>query len=328
MQIGELPAPRKHDFKYFVFIVGPGLRPDNPDDSYTADMCMPIYPNVSHSAGRPPVRPDPDFPFSNCYHWFGPDMELNIRVKNDEYKYGLIAQVPQFTKLPTDQYVDMEMIHHQADVNRILAMLAERKRDAPPEPPNAHSEHGPLFRRDFYELHDDISETSGPGNDEYVAPACYEDALNDTYSLESRPDPCMDQDNGPGGDNTDSLAESTKSVTESDIFDMIYTEERARTPVVSISLDLTEHFKNDDEVPNPMTFLEECAAFSRCVLLWSMLSLVRAGLTLDQRMVTEFRERQEKRKIKREAREHIIQGKLRTVLYLYNVPPELTNPQQ
>ena len=44
-----------------------------------------------------------------------------------------------------------------------------------------------------------------------------------------------------------SIADSTRSLTESELFNFEYTEERARIPVVNISLDLTQHFKTDDE---------------------------------------------------------------------------------
>ena len=44
-------------------------------------MCTPIFPNTDHPAGRPPVHTEPPFPFTNCCHWFGPGMVLEVRVK-------------------------------------------------------------------------------------------------------------------------------------------------------------------------------------------------------------------------------------------------------
>ncbi|KAI0701019.1 hypothetical protein C8T65DRAFT_579873, partial [Cerioporus squamosus] len=65
----ELPFPRNPDFKYEVYIVGPGLRPANEARCIPEDMCAPIFPATEHPSGRAPVRPKPSFPFSNCYHW-------------------------------------------------------------------------------------------------------------------------------------------------------------------------------------------------------------------------------------------------------------------
>lgn len=42
-------------------------------------MCIPIFPNTSHPRGRIPLRTEPVFPYSNCYHWA--EFETNIRVR-------------------------------------------------------------------------------------------------------------------------------------------------------------------------------------------------------------------------------------------------------
>ncbi|KAI0740836.1 hypothetical protein C8Q76DRAFT_608694, partial [Earliella scabrosa] len=123
--IKELPMDKRFDFTYFVDILGPGLRPSRPEDCFTPEMCIPIFPNSNHPAGRPPIRTEPEFPFSNCYQWFCPDVQLTVRIKNEEGKYGLIDAMPKFFMLPADQYVDMMMLH-QEDINQVLRNLKAR----------------------------------------------------------------------------------------------------------------------------------------------------------------------------------------------------------
>ena len=135
----ELPMPKRFDFTYFVDILGPGLRPSRPEDCFTPEMCIPIFPNSNHPAGRPPIRTEPEFPFSNCYQWFCPDVQLTVRIKNEEGKYGLIDAMPKFFMLPADQYVDMMMLH-QEDINQVLRNLRAKEAVTTPAPPPKHSE--------------------------------------------------------------------------------------------------------------------------------------------------------------------------------------------
>ena len=44
------------------------------------EMVIPIFPNTQCSSDtRPPIRPTPDFPFPNCFHWM--DTITNIRIR-------------------------------------------------------------------------------------------------------------------------------------------------------------------------------------------------------------------------------------------------------
>ncbi|RPD57858.1 hypothetical protein L226DRAFT_494874 [Lentinus tigrinus ALCF2SS1-7] len=272
----EIPFPRRHDFKYFIYVVGPGLRPEKPERCYTADMCMPIFPNTEHPAGRPSIRTVPEFPFSNCYHWFGPDISFKTRVKNGTYPES-DDPLAKCTKLPAGEFVDMETIHQQ-DVNRIIDMLAERSKSAGvaeaderakgarglSQPPGAND--------DVASFQDENDSYFGPGLDH-----------SDNDSLASGPsDPYAESLNDSSGSRA-----SVKSFTESDIFNMDWTEERSRIPVVTLSFDLAAEFKSEEDIPNPAVFLDECRTFSR--------------------MVQEFQEREALRRDRREARRRMLE---------------------
>lgn len=102
-----------------VFLVGAGLRPEDPDNNVTPDMCVPIYPASQHPHGRAPVRTDPCFPFDNCYHWFGDDMAIQIRVKAGRFT----TVEGEYIELSTDEWYNMREFHRE-DQARIEARCA------------------------------------------------------------------------------------------------------------------------------------------------------------------------------------------------------------
>lgn len=81
----ELPFPNKPWYRYDVSAIAPTLRAEDKDEGYAADMCVPIYPNTSHPLGRAPVRAEPVFPYSNCYHWAEFKMEIRVRARPEQF---------------------------------------------------------------------------------------------------------------------------------------------------------------------------------------------------------------------------------------------------
>nr|VWP01925.1 Candidapepsin-4 (EC (ACP 4) (Aspartate protease 4) (Secreted aspartic protease 4) [Ganoderma boninense] len=69
--------------KYLVYVnlpIGNTLRPEDRKKGLLADMVIPIFPNTQcSSATRPSIRPTPDFPFPNCFHWI--DSITDVRVR-------------------------------------------------------------------------------------------------------------------------------------------------------------------------------------------------------------------------------------------------------
>ncbi|KAI0350636.1 hypothetical protein OH77DRAFT_1439750 [Trametes cingulata] len=98
----RLPYPGGGPYKYLAYLVGPDPRPEEPENFITSDMYIPIFPNTNHPAGRAPVRPNSPFPFPNCSHWVGWDMERQIRVVEGVYPEE------RAIKLPSEEHVDME----------------------------------------------------------------------------------------------------------------------------------------------------------------------------------------------------------------------------
>lgn len=106
-----------------LYLVGPGLRPDNPRLCLASDMCVPIYPNTCHpDATRQPVYPDPSFPYSNCCNWFGVDLQPNVRVKRGEYE----RVEGKYSALPSLQWVRMEKARGKDNYRSYINQLKER----------------------------------------------------------------------------------------------------------------------------------------------------------------------------------------------------------
>ena len=213
-------------------------------------MCIPIFPNTEHPTGRPCVRTEPEFPFSHCYHWFCPDFACYVRVKNGTY---LASSNPlaKYTKLPAGDWVDMETIHQQ-DVNRINDMLAERDKDKVQHSLTGSPHGGNVVQSQA--PRDDDEDSYQDENDSYFAPRLDDSDLD---SLASGP-----------SDDEESIHSSTsrgpiRSLTESEIFAMYWSEERACIPVISVTFDLSTEFPKDDLVPSPEAFIAECRTFSQ-----------------------------------------------------------------
>ena len=89
---------------YNVRPVGPSLRAVNEKWGYESDMCVPIFPNEAHPAGRAPARPSPAFPYDNCYHWAA--MSLDIRVLAREEGFDHTHAI----ELPAGEQIDMDSL--------------------------------------------------------------------------------------------------------------------------------------------------------------------------------------------------------------------------
>ncbi|KAI0365073.1 hypothetical protein BV20DRAFT_955066, partial [Pilatotrama ljubarskyi] len=78
-----LPFPDMLWYRFTVNPIATTLRAENIKDAITPEMCIPIYPNTVHPEGRRPLHTTPEFPFSNCYHWFATSVDVPMRAMPD-----------------------------------------------------------------------------------------------------------------------------------------------------------------------------------------------------------------------------------------------------
>ncbi|KAL7277666.1 hypothetical protein ACG7TL_008596 [Trametes sanguinea] len=226
----QLPFPSSETFQYATYLIGPGLRPPIPDRQYTSEMCMPIYPATHHPQSDVlPLRSEPPFPFSNCYHWFGSDMEPDLRIINDGRNYRDPARIV----LPTREHGRMERARSN-DIIRILtarraAAQESREREPPPAPtPEVHDRCDEAEEGDsLYSWDDDASRSS----------------RSSVSILEEAND-------------------SVEALNRMDIFGFLGRDDLI--PIVKIWLDIGSQLKEED-VPNPMEFVEQYNELVRIV---------------------------------------------------------------
>ncbi|RPD70412.1 hypothetical protein L226DRAFT_554814 [Lentinus tigrinus ALCF2SS1-7] len=75
-----LPWPGSPYYEYSVRPIAPCLRKEDKEDCITPDMY--------HRRGREPIHSDPEFPFSNCYHWLNYGLRLRIRARFELFDHG------------------------------------------------------------------------------------------------------------------------------------------------------------------------------------------------------------------------------------------------
>ncbi|KAI9067447.1 hypothetical protein FKP32DRAFT_1588548 [Trametes sanguinea] len=80
-----LPFPGRPWYRFRVSPIATKLRKEDPEIGITPAMCIPIYPNTVHPNGRPPLRPQGVFPYSNCYHWIENIIQVRVRARPEGF---------------------------------------------------------------------------------------------------------------------------------------------------------------------------------------------------------------------------------------------------
>lgn len=260
-----------------AYLIGPGLRPENPELCITYDMCIPIYPNTQHPVeDRESLRSDPPFPFGNCYHWFGPDMWLDLRIVNDGRDYSAETR----TMLPPDQHVKMVGIQGR-DIWRSICTQKERDglsgTDAVPlvpleatpqasQPPRirspspAHSE--PTLTSPVEPIQQDAGPSTSPAGSDGGS-ECEQHqrcdrcgTYGECHSVFVSEDGEEDASRSSIYPSSEGSFRSMQSLNDIDIFGLDGDDRDDLLPIVKISLDLGAHFEGE-EVPDPMAFMRQ-----------------------------------------------------------------------
>ncbi len=85
-------------------------------------MVMPIAPNDTCAKGREPIRPEPPFPFDNCFFWIRSSMVVRIKRKD-----AAEFDDRRATRLSVREHVAM-LVSWRDDSRRIAHFVEERCR--------------------------------------------------------------------------------------------------------------------------------------------------------------------------------------------------------
>ena len=229
-----MPLPGRKTFCFDVYLVGPGLLPEDPEKGATPDMCIPIFPAVHHPTGRPPFRPQPDFPFSNCYHWSGPEMNLDLHIKNGEFP----REKGEYTWLPDRDAVILQDLCGDDTCEMYTNIACREHKLAGGGAPSVHSE-APFDSGNVFDTDAQLV-------------------------LEVSQAPPFDNSSSFSSGRSRSMDRSYWSDDEEVEIDPFALDKRACAPVVQIWLDLAAQLQ-EDEIPNPMDFLRHHQALAAYV---------------------------------------------------------------
>ncbi|RPD56369.1 hypothetical protein L226DRAFT_538058 [Lentinus tigrinus ALCF2SS1-7] len=112
-------------YSFDMHLIGPCLRPVHDEQCVTADMCTPIYPNCDHPTGRAPVHTEPPFPFDNCYFWSGLKMKIRVCPREEGFDWDVTTHMPGREK---HVWRDYEVC------DGLMQTAAERARQHQPQP--------------------------------------------------------------------------------------------------------------------------------------------------------------------------------------------------
>ncbi|KAJ2992648.1 hypothetical protein NUW54_g7884 [Trametes sanguinea] len=223
-----LPFPGRPWYQFDVSPIAPKLRKEDAKRGITPAMCIPIYPNTVHPNGRPPLRPQGDFPFSNCYHWIENTTQLRVRARPEGFDETNVV------RLSYDSMSDLEEIWTED----ILAIISARRAA---EAANSQA------------LANDAAQAKGDAND-YAAEI--------DGDLSPLPETLADDADRASVSSTSSASDEvfTDDVTRLGMIDIFGGPECDVDLVPLVDLwtsELSEHLKEED-IPGPEDLFAEC----------------------------------------------------------------------
>lgn len=236
----ELPFPNEPWYRYAVNVVAPCLREEDAEKRITADMCSPIYPNSQHPAGREPLRPDKPFPYANCYHWSGVEMDIRVLARPEEFDQN------QAIALPLREYMRWD----ELQLEDALRMMSPEGSviDVPEDlsPPPAEPPHNPALP-----IVDTALSSSAPVGPSIPSAGDYQANVPMSASSQSLSDSCDSRTVSSGKSDLDSvdriMAMGIFSGPNQDL-DLL--------PLCELWLDMAPQLKEED-IPSPTGLFEE-----------------------------------------------------------------------
>ncbi|KAI9067482.1 hypothetical protein FKP32DRAFT_1588590 [Trametes sanguinea] len=258
----DLPFPTNSWFKFLIYLIAPTLLYNDPSDGMTSDMCIPIYPNTVHPAGRSPLYTEEPFPFANCYYWVNHMTYIRVRRTDGQYDDD------QAVKVTPWEHVTMNIALSE-DQQRIAiprGTLHSRNEDdistqSEPDgqdvliPPRRRTIDSAPTRQSTFSMQD--SQTSAPSSDASVGGklhAFIQDNLPQDEPSTSELPPHDPPKHDPNVD----------AIFRMDVFGLAHDDGAEILPLVDLWYELTEHL-TADTIPNPGEFYEERDAIVKIV---------------------------------------------------------------
>ncbi|PIL33728.1 hypothetical protein GSI_04353 [Ganoderma sinense ZZ0214-1] len=223
----SIPFPQDPWFPFIVVPVAP-LQPPA-DGHFTPEMCIPIYPNASHPAGREPVHTELPFPYDNCYHWSNArGFNVRVRPRKNGYFDEDVAVRPR--------------IRDEGELWRMVA--ADRTKveeaDAPDRPMETPLPATPVSIGPKPDTQEDCSSIQGGE----LGLAQDEPLENDLGEVDGQS--CA----------SDEVISEFQAIVGMGVFGTRL-DNKDDYPLVDVWLELADHLKQED-IPDPRNFYAEC----------------------------------------------------------------------
>lgn len=115
--------PGRPDHKCCIALIGQGRCKQNEKALVQPEMCIPISPTTEPPKLREALRPEPPFPFLDCYQWTYATVHVRLPTKLYDHTHA-IALPPQ----------DAVAALHYINQDRVTRSLLRRARDGRPSP--------------------------------------------------------------------------------------------------------------------------------------------------------------------------------------------------
>ncbi|KAI9067445.1 hypothetical protein FKP32DRAFT_1755120 [Trametes sanguinea] len=250
----SLPFPNRPWYRFDISPIATRLRAENPERGITPDMCIPIYPNTEHPAGRTPMRPMRPFPYAHCYHWFDCILQVRVRSRPEQ------LDETEVVKLSSAEQTELEFAWTDDAIRSADAVMARNCRPphniqasgsadaaalpSPSEPPFTPESETVAVAPSSYEFNHDHSSAH---------PLVQTENLDDHASLSTSSSEASDSTNDLAGLARLDIFGGTNDSEDVDVI-----------PLVDLWIsDLPSHIK--EEIPDPAELFSECARIVKIV---------------------------------------------------------------
>ncbi|OJT06561.1 hypothetical protein TRAPUB_2638 [Trametes pubescens] len=221
----DLPFPDKPWYRFEAQPIGPHLPPANPAKHYTPEMCIPIFPNTRHPAGRAPVHPERPFPYTSCCHWIDTEADA-VRISGKTQVLMSYVFTPDYLRAMADADADAERARKEA-LEAAQAARHQARRQAESVPLSSMNASGVSERCKEYAGHAPEGDLSGDAA-----------SVSSHWSRSAR---------GP--------MSSVEDIMRMDIFTGP-DEDLALVPLVDLWPDLSANLEEED-IPSPLELYKE-----------------------------------------------------------------------
>ncbi|RPD56391.1 hypothetical protein L227DRAFT_614542 [Lentinus tigrinus ALCF2SS1-6] len=224
-------------YPFDIHLIGPCLRPAHREQCITSDMCTPIYPNSDHPSGRAPVHTEPPFPFDNCYFWSGLKMQIRVCPQEEDFDWDVATRLPGRGE---------RLLRRNEMCDGLAQAAAERARQHQPDPdPESCTSDS-----DLAPIHSSLQEADGSAVSPYV-----DDGTSSLYRDGDSAYSCSIIASTDVSSYADTITEWRRLFA-----DPMKTPEFH--PLCHLWVNIATDIKQD-EIPNPIHFLEERDAVVR-----------------------------------------------------------------